>query len=431
MKEHKYNIILRSEEVQEILTNPPIWIVRWGLTFIFIFTCIILFLSFLIKYPDFVSAKVLITTEQPTEHIIARYSGALESIYVENNDTVHKGQVLGVIRNTAKNEDVFVLKGILDTIQFDLNNFKFPLVATSNLKLGDIGPAYINFERSYLDYRLLRDLKPFNNQLKGNKKTIDEIKSRLASQMVQKRLLEQEYELKRLDFERYRQLFERGVISQQEYESKELEFIQIQKNISGMDISISQMEEAISSAEQALKTTLINRQEDNTRFLTNLSQSFNALKKSIQDWEQTYVLSSSTEGVISFQEFWGENQFVNMGDFVFSILPIETSELVGKLSITSQNAGMVMKGQKVLVKLDNFPYQQYGMLVGYIKNIAISPDDQGNYFVYISLPNGTETSYNQNLSFEQELLGNAEIIMEDLSIAQRLFHNLNGILKYN
>jgi multidrug resistance efflux pump len=385
----------------------------------------------LIKYPDFVSAKVLITTEQPTEHIIARYSGALENIYVENNDTVHRGQILGVIRNTAKNEDIFALQGIIDTIQIDINNFEFPLAATSNMKLGDVGPAYINFERSYLDYRLLKDLEPFENQLIGNKKSIDEIKSRLASQMVQKRLLEQEYELQLMDFKRYNQLFERGVISQQEYESKELEFIQIQKNISMMDVSISQMEEAISGAQQTLKTTLINKQEDNTRYLTNLSHSFNALKKAIQDWEHTYVLSSSTEGVISFQEFWGENQFVNMGDFIFSILPIETSELVGKLSISSQNAGMVMKGQKVLVKLDNFPYQQYGLLVGYIKNVAVSPDDQGNYFVYISLPNGTETSYNQNLTFEQELLGNAEIIMEDLSIAQRLFHNLNGVFKYN
>lgn len=37
MPEHTQhdNLELRSEEVQEILSNPPIWIVRWGITLIF------------------------------------------------------------------------------------------------------------------------------------------------------------------------------------------------------------------------------------------------------------------------------------------------------------------------------------------------------------------------------------------------------------
>lgn len=75
---HKNSLNLRSEEVQEILSNPPSWIVRWGITLIFMFTILILILSFAIKYPDFVSAKVLVTTEQPMEKIMARHNGQLE-----------------------------------------------------------------------------------------------------------------------------------------------------------------------------------------------------------------------------------------------------------------------------------------------------------------------------------------------------------------
>ncbi len=197
-----------------------------------------------------------------------------------------------------------------------------------------------------------------------------------------------------------------------------------------MAISISQMREAIASAGQTLKTTKINKQEDDTRFLRDLSQSFNALKKSVKEWEYTYVLSSSIEGVVGFQEFWGENQFINSGEVVFSILPSDTSTLVGKLVLPSQNAGKVVPGQKVLVKLDNFPYQQYGMLVGEVENISISPNKEGNYFVYISLPRGTTTSYDRELPFEQELLGNAEIITENLSVAERIFYKFKDLFKY-
>ena len=86
------NLELRSEEVQEILSNPPIWIVRWGITLIFMFTCIILILSFIIRYPDFVTAKVLVTTKQPTEKVVSKYSGQLDEVFVKNRDTVKVGQ---------------------------------------------------------------------------------------------------------------------------------------------------------------------------------------------------------------------------------------------------------------------------------------------------------------------------------------------------
>ena len=62
--------------------------------------------------------------------------------------------------------------------------------------------------------------------------------------------------------------------------------------------------------------------------------------------------------------------------------------------------------------------------------ISISPDSEGNYFVYISLPDGTVTSYNKKLPFDQELLGNAEIITEDLSVAERFFYKIKDIFKY-
>lgn len=425
------NLQLRSEEVQEILTNPPIWIVRWGITLIFMLICIVLCLSFLIKYPDFVQAKVLVTTKQPTEMVIARSSGALDTIFIKNRDTVKAGQKLAILRNTANFEDVYYLKQIIDSVPFNLKNFHFPLEKTSSLMLGEVNSAYLNFEKSYIDYFLLKNLDPYTNQLGGNKASLMELKNRLRNQITQKELLEQEYKLKQKDFEREKTLFEKGVISQKEYELKQLEILQMKKNVSAMAISISQITEAISTANQNLKKTRINEQEDNTRYASSLSQSYDLLKEAIRKWEYNYVLSSSINGVIGFQDFWGRNQFVNSGTIVFSILPTDTSTLVGKLLIPAQNAGKVTVGQKVFVKLDNYPYQQYGILIGKVSNLSISPNSDSNYTVYISLPNGTETSYHKSFKFTQELLGNAEIITEDLSVAERIFYKFKDIFQYN
>lgn len=421
---------LRSEEVQEILTTPPIWIVRWGVTLIFMFTLILIFLAFLIKYPDSVTAKVLITTKLPTEKVVSRNSGQLDNIFINNQESVSINQKLAIIKNSANHQDVYHLKTILDSASSNVRNFIFPIEITSKLTLGEVEPAYINFEKSYIDYKLLMDLKPYKNQLSGKKQSLSEIKIRLKSQIAQKSILEDEVILKAKEFERMKTLFQKGIISAQVYETNEINFLQTKKNLNTMAISISLMREAISSANQNLTSTYINENEDNTKFLRSLLQSYNSLNRAIKDWEYKYVLRSSIEGIVSFQQFWGINQQLNIGNIVFSILPLDKSDLVGKLTIPSQNAGKVTIGQKVLVKLDNFPYQQYGMLLGNVQSISVSPNIEGNYFVYIAIPNGTKTSYNQKLPFNQELVGNAEIITEELSVAERIFYKFKDIFKY-
>ncbi len=421
---------LRSEEVQEILTNPPSWIVRWGITMIFILVIVFIALLFLIKYPDFVSAKVLITTKNPTEKVVARSSGQIEHFFVQNGELVVKNKELAVIKTIAKYEDLTTLNNIIDTILMAGDRLHFPIHMTSSLVLGDIEPAYLDFEKSYLEFRLLTQLYPYENELIGNKMSLEEIKKQLSEQLSQKRILEKELELKRTEFDRYTTLFQKGVISQQEFESKELDYLQIQKNVNTTTISISQMRDALSSANQNLRATFINKELEHARVKKNLLQSFHALKKAISDWKYNYVLSSSINGVISFNEFWGVNQEVAAGEVIFDILPEEKEDFVGKLTIASQNAGKINIEQKVLVKLDNFPYQQYGMLIGKVRSISISPDSNGNYIVYVSFDKGTTTSYNQTIDYKQEMLGTAEIITEDLSLAERLFFKFKDLFKY-
>jgi len=421
---------LRSEEVQEILGTPPSWIVRWGITLVFAFVCILIALSFIINYPDFVSAKVLITTKNPTEKVVARSSGQIESFFVKNGDSVTKGEELAVIKNISNYGDLSLLMQIVDTINLVENGFQFPMETTSALTLGDIESSYLEFEKSYLEFTLLKELFPYESRLSGNKISLEEVRSQLSEQMEQKKILEEELNLKQIEYDRYKVLFQKGVISQQEFESKGLDFLQAKKSMNSTVISISQMREALSSANQDLRATYINKELEHARTRKNLLHSFNALKKAINDWRYQYVLSASIDGVVSFNEFWGTNQQVTEGDVVFTILPKKKSDFVGRLTIASQNAGKINVGQKVLIKLDNFPYQQFGMLIGIVENISISPDTQGNYVVYISLKDGMKTSYNQKIDFKQEMLGTAEIITEDLSLAERLFYKVKNLFSY-
>jgi hypothetical protein len=190
----------------------------------------------------------------------------------------------------------------------------------------------------------------------------------------------------------------------------------------------AQLQEALSLGHQTLRNTEINKMENESRALKSLIQSYHGLKRALRDWEYVYLMRSSTGGVVSFQKIWSANQQVNAGEPVFTVLPENKEELVGAMKIPAQNAGKVAVGLKVLIKLDNFPFQQYGALTGSVTRVAVSPDDEFNYLVYASLPEGTQTSFNTTIPFTQELLGNAEIITQDLSVAERLFFKFKSIM---
>ena len=85
---HLDNIKLRSEEVQEILTKVPNWIIRRGNALFLILILLLLFISWLIKYPDIIASEAIITTEIPPQKEYAVISGKFDTLFVKDNQKV-------------------------------------------------------------------------------------------------------------------------------------------------------------------------------------------------------------------------------------------------------------------------------------------------------------------------------------------------------
>ena len=102
-------IILRAQEVNEILTSTPKWVLRWGIFVVFILILTSIALSYFIRYPDIITADItLITINQPIT-CFAKNNGKLAYLLVKNNDLVNKNQIIAIIENTSKYEDVLYL----------------------------------------------------------------------------------------------------------------------------------------------------------------------------------------------------------------------------------------------------------------------------------------------------------------------------------
>ncbi len=427
--EHIDQIELRSEEVQEILTKVPHWMIRWGNVLFLSLILMLLFLSWFVKYPDIITSEALITTQIPPQKEYAKITGKIDAILVEDNQSVNNNQPLAILGNTANYKDVYKLKSVIDTIVINSKSFHFPIDSLSLLFLGDIESQFALFENSYIQYKLNQELEPFSNEALANSYSISELNRRLQSLKSQRDINKTELEFTQKDLNRQKALFDKGVISAQDYENKQLQYAQAERNYKNFESSISQIKEGISNAHRTSKGSEINRVKEEMMLLKNVIQSFNQLKKSIKDWENLYVLKSNIKGNVSFLNYWNTNQTVNQGDLVFTIIPSENSSFIAKLKTPAQNSGKIKVGQNVNIKLENYPDTEFGVLNGTVKSISLIPDSEGLYFVDVELPKKLITSYKKEIAFKQEMRAAAEIITEDLRLIERFFYQFREVLQ--
>lgn len=420
-------IELRSEEVQDILTRMPHWMIRWGNAIILMIIVLVLFFSWFVKYPEIVTTQITITTQIPPEKLVAKSSGKIERILVQDRSIVTEDMPLAVIENPADYNDVFLLKSVIDNIKTNQEDFNFPLEKLPVLNLGTIESAYALFEKDYLAYKLNRDFEPYQIDITAQNIETSQQHERLKLLIEQKEIGKRELQYKKQELERNRKLHEKGVISTQEWEQKNVEYLQQEKNSNSLDSQISQLRSSLNDLNRNKRTTTVNQSRDDINLLRNSILSFNQLKKAITEWELTYVLRSSISGQVSFMQIWTENQTINAGENTFVIIPQAQSDLIGKIKAPLLNSGKIKTGQEVNIRLTNYPDREFGILKGTIKSISLTPDKDNNLLIDVSLINGLETSYRKEIVFQQEMSGTADIITEDLRLIERLLYQFRDL----
>lgn len=420
---------LRSEEVQDILTKVPHWMIRWGTVLIFVIITMLFFVSWFIKYPDVVATQIVITTNIPPEKIVSKSSGRIEAILVKDKSIVSKNSTLAVIENTANYKDVFLLKKIVDEYNINDSRKAFPFELLKNTQLGEIESAFAVFQKDYQAEQLNKNLQPFEVENRAQVSEKVQIKDRLEILQQQKVINESELQLQKNEMARFETLFNKGIISAQEMEAKKLGYLQAQKNYKTLLSSISQLKSALITNTKLSQNSQISGTKEEVTLGRNMAQSFYQLKKVIKDWELAYALKSSVSGVVTFLQVWTENQTINTGDNVFSIIPDTKNGFVGKVKAPALNSGKIKVGQIVNIRLANFPDREFGVLRGEIQNISLVPDKDGNLLLDVALPNGLETSYKKQIVFQQEMKGSAEIVTEDLRLIERILYQFKSLFE--
>jgi multidrug efflux pump subunit AcrA (membrane-fusion protein) len=410
-------IEMHSEEVQEIIGDIPGWLSRWGISSIGLFFTFLLVLSWLIKYPDAVKGKIVITTTPPPINLVARTSGGIRLLKHEN-DKVREGELIAFLQSAADPEDVLLMERSTGLQTFT--------AMPAEWKLGELQSYFTRFMRAVQEHETF--IK--NDLLRAQAAHLEEQRSHYV---VLNRNLRAQLQLKsrelNLASERFRRdsiLFAEKVTSREDYSRSLAEWLQQKRDYKSTESSIVLNEIQITNILSQISAIKADDVESRTKLALEVENSKKELLASVSAWKEKYLFTSAIDGTVAFVQFIENNKFVEQGSILFSIVP-SSKTIYAQMEIPIEGSGKVTKAMDVNIRLVNFPYHEFGMLRGKISEISKVPT-KDSYLAKVTLQNGLETSYGRNLTFIEQLQGEAEIITEDRRVLERIFSQMKALM---
>jgi HlyD family secretion protein len=413
-----------SGDVREFMARPPHWLLRSGTTVLAVVLGVLLVLSIVIKYPDTIKGRVTVIGTQPVVEVVARQSGHLESLRVKEGQRVTHGEILAVIKNPSRPATVFALSEKLARLSNAMAAAK-PVLGVEfgpEEELGKLQASYADFLHAYHQYesKMADDYTVKTGGLL--REQLDAKRSQIESLRGQSELTRRELELARAKYDRVKVLHGGNMVSTADLQEQEMAYLaqmrsetMAQRALTEAQIEAMKMEKSLRDLEHERDELLLVAREE-------LRAGLNKVRGEIDVWETEHVLRAPADGNVAFYDFWSDQQYVTAGRQVFLVVP-ETTRLLGRMPVSPGGAGKIRPGQRVRMRLDDFPYKEFGVVSGTVQSISMVARDGAN-LVLVDIPHPLVTSFHRKLQFKQEMTGEAQIVMEDIRLLGRVLYEI-------
>ena len=423
-EQHTYSTF-HSDEVQEIMGRQPVWILRWGITILIMILAGIIVACYFIKYPQTVTASITLTSDNPPSDLVAKHTGTLDSVYVSDGSSVKKGQLLALVANAADYGDVVRAEAFLA----DSTATALP-EGWSHYELGEIQSAWISFIAAMSDYADYIRIDQIGNKKQLLAGQVWRAKEYYRKLEAQRETIVKDYDLEIATSNRDSVLFARKAISQAEYDDAKKALVSKQNSLAAFDATMASAHLSRLQLEQQILELDTQRTLETADFERRIAQARNTLSSQIAQWREQYAIIAPYDGIVSLQNVWNRGQHVSTGDLIASVSPEGGMIVQGRLKVPSSGFGKVVVGQEVNIKLNGFPFMEYGILKGIAASISKVPENTEAglcYTVVVSLPKGLESTYHKEFPFVQDMDGTAEIITEDMRLIDQFIRPIRSL----
>jgi multidrug resistance efflux pump len=415
---------LLSDEVQEVISYRPHWIVRKGNSFFFIIIFSLLALTWLIKYPDVINGSARLVALNPPKLINSKVQGKLVKLFVTNEQEVQIDQHLGYMESTSAYDEVMSLQQWVEQTIIKISESNYETVISNPLprlsNLGELQYYYHQFQNELIETKQTLSNGYYQKKKNSLQKDLQYLGNLKSDATDQKQLLELDKELQNAEYKAYEKLAKEKVIAPLELNQYKSKMIAKEQGLKQINTQITNSEISRHAKQKELldlEKTIADQQQ---KFYSGLLD----LKSEIEKWIQQYVLVASENGKVLFISSLQENELISNGQSLFYIQPPQT-QFYAELMAGQKGLGKIKPGQKVMLKVESYPSNEFGYLKGTVSYVSGLANRRDSFLVKVDLPKGLKTNYNKTLFFRNDMSARAEIITDN----RKLFDRLAGQLK--
>ncbi|RDB07435.1 HlyD family efflux transporter periplasmic adaptor subunit [Runella aurantiaca] len=423
----KYSDNQLGEEMLSILSETPSWVIRTGAGVMSGIVLLFFVGTWVIKYPEVLKGNAIVTTQVPPIRVVVPMGGRMVRLLAKDEMMVKKGDVLAETENTTRLENIPTMQQLISDAQAFLQNPQREIVFPSNnFVWGDLQEDFNALRQNYRDFKRIQSDTYQSAQGQTMQQQAEQLRALAAVNERQKMLNEEEFANEKEHFLSDEKLFNEGIYSKFEYIAsknkhlkKQREREEFLKNTLDNNLKINELEAELRVFDQ----TFLERKR---LYLDNIERSVHNIENSLRNWQQNYLITAPADGKLVFLKNLTENQHLSVSDTLFAVMPTKI-QFIATMDIPVHGMGKAEVGQKVIIKLDDYPYQEFGMLEGRVLSLAPSLNVR-YYRVMVALPKGLKSTYNQTFVCKSEMAGTAEIVTADLRLIERAFYGFRKVL---
>lgn len=409
-----------SPELRDIIERPQSKFTTGVFVFLLLFVMLLVLLGVIVKSPDTIVADVRVSSSNPPIVLKPQSSGRIRFIKDILPGEAEGGEYLAFIDNPARYEDIQKISKIVNGVEPFSVDFS---IDDSMMSLGEVSAPYYDFKYALQSYRLLTSPEnEYSSQIEMYKKRLQYDRADLENCRKSYENSLKQFRIKRQQFETDSALFVKNVLLEAEYHSAELDILNAERYVISGKSEIDSKMRSITENIHQIKEFERKYQEQLQLQYISVETTYKELISQIKGWEDKYVLKSDDPGHVELANLISDGDFITAGTPVFNVVYKDINYYaIAMLSTTG--AGKVKAGERANLKLDSFPYAEYGTLSGFVETVSLNPIEK-YYLVYISLPNGLVSTTGTQLFFAETLYGQAEIITEERRLISRIFNRI-------
>jgi len=344
----------------------------------------------------------------------------LIKIAVKENQQVAQGQILAYLESNAVHQEILDLEKALDSLAVLSNAGRLGAIAVFRAQdfqqLGELQADYQAFMQQFSETATL-----FANGYLDKRR--DFIRYELADLEQNHDQLLQQYDIQNKEFKMaereflmHKKLYDQKVIAWTEYQKEERTLLAKQMPLKQLDMSVTNNMTA--QTQKQKEAAELEKQANDQKI--KFGQSLSVLRAAVLAWKTRYLLTAPRAGRVFFAALWQEDQSIKTDEVLFYVGSVQKGYF-GEVRIAQANAGKIKAGQRVLVKFQSYPFEQFGMVEGQISQLAPMPSADSTFRAVVALPNGLQTNAQKVIPFKNNLNANAEIITQDVRSRKTIF----------